>query len=279
MGCSSTARPTAATGRAASRCWARRCRCCRGRHTACECPQPAPLPPQPRASPTVPFPPTTFPTENTTQEGGVQPPPRGPYRVRFTRRTRRRNPRWLGFPSVLVRRRVHRHCRFQRVKGLSHHPAQEPIPPSLFFSLIFKHMVMVKARLGQNFTMELQKFKDESEDYLAHMWHRLAGNSKNIRGELTCYHNAIQALQVGLWLVTEVTPWGWHGTRPLGGDRVRRGWRTSFTPFSSTEGEVLRVGPAPASRWEAHRKGGVGLGTFFTPGCQGSRISPIGGVS
>jgi hypothetical protein len=67
---------------------------------------------------------------------------------------------------------------------------------SLLFSLIFKHMVIVKAKLGQNFSMEIQKFKDESEDYLAHMWHRLALNSKNICGELTCYHNAIQALQV-----------------------------------------------------------------------------------
>lgn len=59
-------------------------------------------------------------------------------------------------------------------------------------------MVIVKAKLGQNFTMEIQKFKDESEDYLAHMWHRLALNSKSVYGELTCYHNAIQALQVGL---------------------------------------------------------------------------------
>ncbi|XP_025774064.1 cilia- and flagella-associated protein 46 [Puma concolor] len=61
--------------------------------------------------------------------------------------------------------------------------------------LIFKHMVIVKAKLGQNFMMEIQKFKDESEDYLAHMWHRLALNSRSVQGELTCYHNAIQALQ------------------------------------------------------------------------------------
>lgn len=73
---------------------------------------------------------------------------------------------------------------------------QELISLPLFFSLIFKHMVIVKAKLGQNFTMEIQKFKDESEDYLAHMWHRLALNSKTVYGELTCYHNAIQALQV-----------------------------------------------------------------------------------
>ncbi|XP_073934125.1 cilia- and flagella-associated protein 46 isoform X3 [Castor canadensis] len=73
--------------------------------------------------------------------------------------------------------------------------AVQVLPRTAHRLLIFKHMVIVKAKLGQNFSMEIQKFKDESEDYLAHMWHRLALNSKNICGELTCYHNAIQALQ------------------------------------------------------------------------------------
>lgn len=79
--------------------------------------------------------------------------------------------------------------------------------PSLFFSLIFKHMVIVKAKLGQNFTMEIQKFKDESEDYLAHMWYRLAQNSRNICGELTCYQNAIQALQVCMVFMLAMVGW------------------------------------------------------------------------
>ncbi|XP_016061813.1 PREDICTED: cilia- and flagella-associated protein 46 [Miniopterus natalensis] len=73
--------------------------------------------------------------------------------------------------------------------------AVQVLPRTAHRLLIFKHMVIVKAKLGQNFTMEIQKFKDESEDYLAHMWHRLALNSKNVYGELTCYQNAIQALQ------------------------------------------------------------------------------------
>lgn len=60
-------------------------------------------------------------------------------------------------------------------------------------------MVIVKAKLGQNFMMEMQKFKDESEDYLAHMWHRLAQNSKSMHSQLTCYQNAVQALQVAGW--------------------------------------------------------------------------------
>ncbi|XP_062832185.1 cilia- and flagella-associated protein 46 isoform X4 [Anolis carolinensis] len=60
---------------------------------------------------------------------------------------------------------------------------------------IFKHMVMVKARLGRNYIMEIQKFRDESEDYLSHMWHRLASVSPDIMGQLTCYQNAIEVLQ------------------------------------------------------------------------------------
>lgn len=64
-----------------------------------------------------------------------------------------------------------------------------------FFSLIFKHMVIVKAKPGQSFLMEIQKFRDQSEEYLAHMWQRLALNSRGVHCELDGYH-AIQALQV-----------------------------------------------------------------------------------
>ncbi|KAG6935922.1 cilia and flagella associated protein 46 [Chelydra serpentina] len=73
--------------------------------------------------------------------------------------------------------------------------AIQVLPRTKHRLLIFKHMVIVKARLGCNFMMDIQKFKDESEDYLSHMWHRLAPISKDIVGQLTCYQNAIEALQ------------------------------------------------------------------------------------
>ncbi|EDL17863.1 mCG128871, isoform CRA_b [Mus musculus] len=73
--------------------------------------------------------------------------------------------------------------------------AVQVLPRTAHRLLIFKHMVIVKAKLGQNFTMEIQKFKDEKESYLASMWYRLAQNSKTVCGELSCYQNAIQALQ------------------------------------------------------------------------------------
>ncbi|XP_061491602.1 cilia- and flagella-associated protein 46 isoform X1 [Rhineura floridana] len=60
---------------------------------------------------------------------------------------------------------------------------------------IFKHMVMVKARLGRNYIMEIQKFRDENEDYMSHMWHRLASVSSDLVGQLSCYQNAIEVLQ------------------------------------------------------------------------------------
>ncbi|XP_027696309.1 cilia- and flagella-associated protein 46 [Vombatus ursinus] len=87
--------------------------------------------------------------------------------------------------------------------------------------LIFKHMVMVKARLGQNFSMEIQKFKDTSEDYLSHMWHCLAFSSKDLLGSLYCYHNAIHALQKpeGTWkkicYLMEFSEWLYHNQFPL----------------------------------------------------------------
>ncbi|XP_053305919.1 cilia- and flagella-associated protein 46 [Spea bombifrons] len=60
---------------------------------------------------------------------------------------------------------------------------------------IFKHRVLVKARLGQNFFMDIQKFRDESEDYLSCIWHHVALASKNTAERLACYQNAIDVLQ------------------------------------------------------------------------------------
>ncbi|XP_057591801.1 cilia- and flagella-associated protein 46 [Hippopotamus amphibius kiboko] len=99
--------------------------------------------------------------------------------------------------------------------------AVQVLPRTAHRLLIFKHMVIVKARLGQNFTMEIQKFRDQSESYLAHMWRRLAHNSKSVHGELTCYHNAIQALQKpeSEWqkvdYIIEFSEWLYHRQFPL----------------------------------------------------------------
>jgi hypothetical protein len=62
--------------------------------------------------------------------------------------------------------------------------------------LLFKHLVVVKAKLGLNVNMSIQKFKDESEDNVAHMWRRVALCSKGLTNQLTAYQKAIEALSV-----------------------------------------------------------------------------------
>ncbi|XP_019625575.1 PREDICTED: cilia- and flagella-associated protein 46-like [Branchiostoma belcheri] len=61
--------------------------------------------------------------------------------------------------------------------------------------LIFQHRVLTKAKLGKNVQMDIQKFKDESEAYVALMWHRVAKNSKEPMEQLAAYQQAIVALQ------------------------------------------------------------------------------------
>ena len=54
----------------------------------------------------------------------------------------------------------------------------------------------MKAKLGLSVGMSIQKFKDESEDYVAHMWRRVALCSKQQLEQLQAYQNAIEALNV-----------------------------------------------------------------------------------
>ncbi|XP_067908773.1 cilia- and flagella-associated protein 46 [Heterodontus francisci] len=61
--------------------------------------------------------------------------------------------------------------------------------------LLFKHRIMVNTRLGRSISMDMQKLKDESEDDVSYMWHRVAIFSKEIVDQLTCYQNSIDALK------------------------------------------------------------------------------------
>ncbi|KAM9610766.1 cilia- and flagella-associated protein 46 isoform 2-T2 [Morphnus guianensis] len=73
--------------------------------------------------------------------------------------------------------------------------AIQVLPQTRHRLLIFKHMATAKARLGCNFLMDIQKFRDESEDYLSHMCHCLVTVSRSIVGQLSCFQNAVIALQ------------------------------------------------------------------------------------
>lgn len=57
---------------------------------------------------------------------------------------------------------------------------------------------MVKAKLGHNVSMDIQKFRNESESQFSQMWHKLALFSKENGDQLVCYQNAIEALMVCL---------------------------------------------------------------------------------
>lgn len=71
-----------------------------------------------------------------------------------------------------------------------------------FSSLIFKHLATVKARLGCNFMMEIQKFAGESEDYVSRIWRHMVTVSRSIVEQLNCFKNAINALQVCEFLLS-----------------------------------------------------------------------------
>lgn len=62
-------------------------------------------------------------------------------------------------------------------------------------------MATVKAGLRCNFMMDIQKFRGESEDYLSHMWRHLVTVSRSVVGQLSCFQNAIIALQVCQFLL------------------------------------------------------------------------------
>lgn len=62
-------------------------------------------------------------------------------------------------------------------------------------------MATVKAGLGCNFMMDIQKVRGVGEDYLSHMWRHLVTVSRSVVGQLSCFQNAIIALQVCQFLL------------------------------------------------------------------------------
>ncbi|NXT51328.1 CFA46 protein, partial [Pluvianellus socialis] len=73
--------------------------------------------------------------------------------------------------------------------------AIQVLPQTRHRLLIFKHMATVKAGLGCDFMMDIERFRDESEDYLSRTWRHLVTVSGSIVGQLSCFQNAIVALQ------------------------------------------------------------------------------------
>ncbi|XP_067091811.1 cilia- and flagella-associated protein 46 [Osmerus mordax] len=60
--------------------------------------------------------------------------------------------------------------------------------------LLFKHRVLVRARLGESVLMDMQKFRDEGELSCSHMWHRVALCAQDVLQQLASYQNSITSL-------------------------------------------------------------------------------------
>ena len=57
----------------------------------------------------------------------------------------------------------------------------------------------MKAKLGHNVSLDIQKFRNESESQFSQMWHKLALFSKENSDQLACYQNSIEALIVSIF--------------------------------------------------------------------------------
>ncbi|XP_074088215.1 LOW QUALITY PROTEIN: cilia- and flagella-associated protein 46 [Macrotis lagotis] len=134
----------------------------------------------------------------------------------------------------------------------------QALPRTGHHLLIFKHIVMVKAKLGQNFSMEIQKFKDTSEDYLSHMWHCLAFSSKDLLGSLYCYYNAIHALQKpeSTWkkidYLLEFSEWLYNHQFPLNNILFHLDWAIDLLLFMKTQTPGMEEMEEVTSNPEGH---------------------------
>ncbi|XP_029377626.1 cilia- and flagella-associated protein 46 [Echeneis naucrates] len=59
---------------------------------------------------------------------------------------------------------------------------------------LLKKMILVKAKLGESITMEMQKIQDEGEQCCSSMWHQVALCAGNVPQQLTAYQNSVTSL-------------------------------------------------------------------------------------
>ncbi|XP_042358180.1 cilia- and flagella-associated protein 46 [Plectropomus leopardus] len=59
---------------------------------------------------------------------------------------------------------------------------------------LLKHRILIKARLGENVLMDLQKLQGEGEQCCSLMWHQVARCAGSVTQQLTCYQKSITSL-------------------------------------------------------------------------------------
>ncbi|XP_014779855.1 cilia- and flagella-associated protein 46 [Octopus bimaculoides] len=68
------------------------------------------------------------------------------------------------------------------------------LPHSYHKIQLFRRRIMVKAKLGENMLMDLQRFRDEKEDFVAVMWRDIALHSNKLSEQCIAYQKAIESL-------------------------------------------------------------------------------------
>ncbi|XP_029648903.1 cilia- and flagella-associated protein 46-like [Octopus sinensis] len=68
------------------------------------------------------------------------------------------------------------------------------LPHSFHKIQLFRRRIMVKAKLGENMLMDLQRFRDEKEDFVAVMWRDIALHSNKLSEQCIAYQKAIESL-------------------------------------------------------------------------------------
>ncbi|XP_016414315.1 cilia- and flagella-associated protein 46-like [Sinocyclocheilus rhinocerous] len=114
---------------------------------------------------------------------------------------------------------------------------------------LLKQRVLVKARLGESLLLDMQWFTNEGETVCAQMWQRAALCAKDKPQRLSCYQNAITALQSprGPWQKVEVllefAEWLYVTHFPVTDVRLQIEWAVDMLLFTDTQNTDEGSGP------------------------------------
>ncbi|XP_058652539.1 cilia- and flagella-associated protein 46-like isoform X3 [Onychostoma macrolepis] len=106
---------------------------------------------------------------------------------------------------------------------------------------LLKQRVLLKARLGESVLLDMQRVSNEGEMVCAQMWRRAALCAKDTAQRLTCYQNAITALQSpgGQWqkvdVLLEFGEWLYSTHFPVTDVRIQIEWAVDMLLFTDEE--------------------------------------------
>ncbi|XP_026079139.1 cilia- and flagella-associated protein 46 [Carassius auratus] len=114
---------------------------------------------------------------------------------------------------------------------------------------LLKQRVVVKARLGESLLLDMQRFSSEGETVCAQMWRRAALCARDTRQKLSCYQNAITALQSPggqeqkVDVLLEFGEWLYVTHFPVTDVRLQIEWAVDLLLFTDTHNTDEASGP------------------------------------